>query len=304
MARFRNLQHHIAVEPIAQVAGFSVERVRRFDHTALLPELERWSHWAFRITLGGMRFVSYETRSCTLAPTTILWHAPLRGPVKLRALPGTSTDQIVLRLNAQFWNHWIALQPGFADRHAALFTQPPQPVFALQIAPPQVLLIIRDLLALNEALQRPAQAIERQCTLLLHLIGGLHFERPVQDFAPERRQRVEAAQAYLARDLSQPPSLHELATALNVGPRQLQRDFLACTGLTPRRFLNIMRLSEANALLADTSLPIATIAAQLGYVSQTHFSTAFKQVYQCSPREVRAALHGHFHHTHQLIEHA
>jgi AraC-like DNA-binding protein len=47
-------------------------------------------------------------------------------------------------------------------------------------------------------------------------------------------------------------------------------------------------MSEANSMLAETSMPIAQIAALLGYVSQAHFSAAFRQAYHCSPREVRA----------------
>ena len=81
--------------------------------------------------------------------------------------------------------------------------------------------------------------------------------------------------------------MSELADALGVSPRQLQRDFLACTGMTPIRYINLMRLSEANFLLAETQLPIAEIATALGYVSPTHFSAVFRQVYNCSPRDVR-----------------
>lgn len=293
MARFHNLEHQIVVEPIVQDAGFTVERVRRFDQTALLAERERWSQWAFRITLGGTRYVTHAAQTYMLAPNTIFWHGPLREPVKLRGLPGTSNDQLVLRFGAQYWNRRLAEQPRFADRHAQLLARHAhEPVLALNIAPPQVLLVVRDLLALNETLRPARYAIEQQCELLLHLLSDLSFDQQEHDPLPERRQRVEAAQAILARDPGQPPSLGQLATCLNVSPRQLQRDFLACTGLTPRRYLNIMRLSEANALLSDTSVPIATIAAQLGYVSQTHFSAAFKQVYHCSPRQFRAAMRG------------
>ena len=113
---------------------------------------------------------------------------------------------------------------------------------------------------------------------------------------PERRQRVELAQARMVARLARPPSLIEIAEDLNVSPRQLQRDFRAFTGLTPMRYLNVVRMSEANSLLAETSLPIAQIAALLGYVSQAHFSAAFRQAYHCSPREVRET----FQHSDQL----
>ena len=297
MARFRTTEHQIAVDQILGCSGLTVERVRRFDHTAVMPERESWPQWAFRITRGGTRYVAYAGQSYTLAPHTIVWHAPLRDPVMLRALPGTGFDQIVVRLSAQRWNRWLGEQPHFGERHAdQIARQARQPVFALTVVPPQVLLVVRDLLALNEALRRSTYAVEQQCALLLHLIGELAFDQHNRPATSEQRRRVETAQAHLARDLSQPPSLPTLAATLNVSPRQLQRDFLACTGLTPRRYLNIMRLSEANALLADTSVPIAASAARLGYVSQAHFSAAFRQIYHCSPREVRAVTHGNIEH--------
>lgn len=294
VARFRNTDHQVTADQIFQHNGLVVERTRYFEHTALLPQHESWTQWSFRIMRGGMRYATYSGQTYTLAPHTILWHGPLREPIQLRSLPGTSTDQIVLRMSAQCWNRWLDEQSRFCQRHAQQIAQPVhQPVFALTVVPPQLLLVVRDLLALGEALRPSTYAIEQQCVLLLRLIGELSFDRREQTATQEQRRRVEAAQAHLAQSLSQPPSLSVLAAALNVSPRQLQRDFLACTGLTPRRYLNIMRLSEANALLADTSVPIAKIAAQLGYVSQTHFSTAFRQIYQCSPREARAVIHGH-----------
>ena len=66
-----------------------------------------------------------------------------------------------------------------------------------------------------------------------------------------------------------------------------QADWLALLAQTERGYLNLLRLSEANTLLARSALPVAEVAALLGYASATHFSTAFRQVYGCSPRQVR-----------------
>ncbi len=290
MAQFRHMEHTRTVERIYAGAGLAVERVRYVDQAALSPEQEHWGQWSFRIMRGGTRYVSYGDRACTLAPNTVLWHGPLPHPVNLRALPCSRGDQIVVRLSARRWTAWLAQHTLFRDRHAASLTEPP--VFERGSAPPQVLIVIRDLLALHNRLRRSTSVMERQCTRLLRLIAELHFGREPGVVALERQQRVEAAQAILAGDLEQPPSLGQLAEMLSVSPRQLQRDFIACAGLTPRGYLNLIRLSEANTLLAETSLPVATIAARLGYVSQTHFSTAFKALYHCSPREFRALLQG------------
>jgi AraC-like DNA-binding protein len=295
MARFRNNEHQIAVAPVLQCDGLRIERVQRFDQTALLPEIDRWRAWSFRITLSGTRYVTHQDHTYSLAPNTILWHSPLKQLIKTRCLPGTGSDVAVVTFTAQRWNEFMDQHPVFRQYNAALANGAvEQPLLALQIAPPQLLHVLRQLIVLSqvreattESRQRVGLALENAGALLLNLIGELRFDAPSVAQESERRRRVELAQARMVARLAHPPSLSQIAGDLNVSPRQLQRDFRAFTGLTPMRYLNVVRMSEANSLLAETSMPIAQIAALLGYVSQAHFSAAFRQAYHCSPRDVR-----------------
>jgi AraC-like DNA-binding protein len=287
MARFRNNQQQIVVSPLYRADGLKIERVQRFDHTAL-PEVDRWLSWSFRITLGGTRYVKYAEHTYTLAPSTIFWSSPLDESVRIRRLPGTGSDSVLLTFAAQRWRQFVEQHSGFQARNATLLTgQPNRSLLALQIAPPQLLHVLRQLVALGQAPGAPALAVDNCRTLLLRLIADLQFDIAIQAESHERRLRVEQAQARMVARLARPPSLCQIAVDLSVSPRQLQRDFVAFTGLTPIRYLNLVRLSEANTLLARSALPIAEVAALLGYASATHFSTAFRQVYGCSPRQIR-----------------
>ncbi len=96
MARFRHNQLNIVVEPVYQRDGLSVERVRRFDQTALLPDIEHWRAWSLRVTLNGTRYSSHSGHAYTLAPNTILWHSPLKEVVENARLPGTGSDAVVV----------------------------------------------------------------------------------------------------------------------------------------------------------------------------------------------------------------
>ncbi len=226
--------------------------------------------------------------SYSLAPNTVLWHAPQKEAVKTRWLPGTGSDVIVLTFTALRWSQFVAEHAGFATRHAALLNGAgAQPLLALQFTVPQLLHVLRQFVVLSQTIQPYELAHENACRLLLRLLGDMQFGTAPERQEPERRQRVELAQARMVARLARPPSLIEIADDLNVSPRQLQRDFRAFTGLTPMRYLNVVRMSEANSLLDETRMPIAQIAALLGYVSQAHFSAAFRQAYHCSPREVR-----------------
>jgi AraC-like DNA-binding protein len=291
MARFRHNDHQFVVEPGYRRDGLDIKRLQRFDQTALLTEVDRWRAWSFRITLSGTRYLSAQGHSYSLAPNTVLWHAPQKEAVKTRWLPGTGSDVIIVTFTALRWSKFVADHAGFATRHAALLSgEGVQPVLALQFAAPQLLHVLRQFVVLSQTVQPHELALENACHLLLRLLGEMQFGTTPEPQDPERRRRVELAQARMIARLAHPPSLSQIAGDLNVSPRQLQRDFRAFTGLTPMGYLNVVRMSEANSLLAETSIPIAQIAVLLGYVSQAHFSAAFRQAYHCSPREVREAF--------------
>lgn len=73
----------------------------------------------------------------------------------------------------------------------------------------------------------------------------------------------------------------------------MSQDYLAdflCheTGKTLSQYLNFRHFQLARQLLtSDRTLPLATLAARLGYSSQQCFATAFKRVVGCTPAEYR-----------------
>jgi AraC-like DNA-binding protein len=286
MARFRNNQQRALVARIYVGGGLSVERAQRLDEMAVLPELASWQTWMFHITLCGTRHAQHGLRAAMLVPNTVLLSGPLPGQVRVRSLPGVASDTVVLGVSAERWRRFVAEHPTFAHHNAELLAGPA--VLARHSAPPHVLRVTRQVLALGEIERPPALALENHCALLLRLLGELAFGAPAAQ--EQGRLRVEAAQRRMVERLDRPPSLDEIAAALCVSRRQLQRDFLSCTGMTPMRYLSALRLSEANLLLAETALPVAEVASRLGYPSPAAFSAAFRQIYQCSPREVRCGL--------------
>jgi AraC-like DNA-binding protein len=69
--------------------------------------------------------------------------------------------------------------------------------------------------------------------------------------------------------------------------RQFERHFLEVAGLSPKLFLEIVRFRRACALLARSSLPLAQIAADLGYSDQSHLSHEFSRFYGLPPSRAR-----------------
>jgi AraC-like DNA-binding protein len=58
-------------------------------------------------------------------------------------------------------------------------------------------------------------------------------------------------------------------------------------GKTPQEFLILFRMTKATELLKQTDLSIGEVGKAVGYPDQLHFSRAFKNTYNISPRDWR-----------------
>ena len=96
------------------------------------------------------------------------------------------------------------------------------------------------------------------------------------------------AQALMARHLSAPLSLAELARRLNVSPSTLSHRFREQTGLSPGLAQRQTRIAAARQLLAN-GVSVAETSQQLGFANQFHFSRLFRQVEGLPPAEFARA---------------
>lgn len=87
----------------------------------------------------------------------------------------------------------------------------------------------------------------------------------------------------LRSDPSGEVSLAMLAKDAGLTPSGFIRAFKRSTGVTPHRFVLQERIRLAQALLADTSRPIAEIALATGFSSQSHLGVAFRAITGVSP---------------------
>jgi LacI family transcriptional regulator len=96
----------------------------------------------------------------------------------------------------------------------------------------------------------------------------------------------EHIRAYASRGLT----VGALVRALKVDRRLLERRFHAAGNSGPAGAIRDERLAQAKNLLADTALPISTIALRVGFASATRFAEAFRRRYRCTPSAYRAQL--------------
>jgi len=107
---------------------------------------------------------------------------------------------------------------------------------------------------------------------------------------PEAHEQVLAQRMldYIHAHYQHPMSLGEMAAAFGLSSSYLSTVFHHATASHFHDYLDLLRLKRAVALLADPARPIADVAAQAGYASDTWFRHAFKAHTGLSPSEWRA----------------
>lgn len=98
---------------------------------------------------------------------------------------------------------------------------------------------------------------------------------------------VHRAKLHLASDLDLELDLVQLAEQLGMSYESFRHRFKNETGIAPFAYRYEARMAAGAEMLALTNLKNATVAAQLGFASEHHFSAAFKKRYGVSPRAYR-----------------
>jgi AraC-like DNA-binding protein len=80
-------------------------------------------------------------------------------------------------------------------------------------------------------------------------------------------------------------TLQELAERVGMSRSSFALKFKATVGTSPMEYLTRWRMLLAGDRLTNSSDPVSAIAGSLGYESESAFSTAFKRVMGCSPRQ-------------------
>ncbi|RWP36735.1 MAG: GlxA family transcriptional regulator [Mesorhizobium sp.] len=88
-------------------------------------------------------------------------------------------------------------------------------------------------------------------------------------------------------NLSEPLSLIEIADYVDLSRRQIERLFRTEMGRSPARYYLEIRLDRARHLLIQSSLPVVEVAVACGFVSASHFSKCYRELYARSPQQER-----------------
>ena len=91
---------------------------------------------------------------------------------------------------------------------------------------------------------------------------------------------------YIHRNYAQ-ATVSQLADYIGINRSYLTSIFKRLVGVSPQKYLLNFRMEESALLLAESSLPVKTIASSVGYDNPLTFSKSFKAQYGCSPQNYR-----------------
>ncbi len=105
--------------------------------------------------------------------------------------------------------------------------------------------------------------------------------------APCRDRRLRRVIQHIIQDLTRQPRMAELASLAGLERTYFCRHFHRTVGVKFSIWSRNVRAERAKELLANTDLPITTIATAVGYVDVTTFERNFRRCQHCSPRQYR-----------------
>lgn len=103
---------------------------------------------------------------------------------------------------------------------------------------------------------------------------------------------IDRAKSYLRSNLSDRVSVTELAAMARLSPSHFAALFRNQVGLPVVQYQTQLRMARARELLDTTDLPIARIAAGIGFVDPYYFSRQFRAVHGMTARQYRAQSKG------------
>ena len=102
--------------------------------------------------------------------------------------------------------------------------------------------------------------------------------------------RLQAVLNHIHQNLAGDLSADALAGIAGVSQAHFRRLFQDAAGMAPHRYVLATRLEQARKLLSLSEMPIARIAQECGFSSQSHLTASFRTAHAVTPARFRERL--------------
>ncbi|MCR5136001.1 MAG: metalloregulator ArsR/SmtB family transcription factor [Oscillospiraceae bacterium] len=111
--------------------------------------------------------------------------------------------------------------------------------------------------------------------------------RRLSEFRSDQLSLIQQVHDYLVQHLDERSTIEDLSREFHMNPTTLKAVFKSVYGNSLAAHIKEHRMEKAAGLLRGTDLSILEVARQVGYDSQSKFSTAFREAYGLLPKEYR-----------------
>ena len=101
---------------------------------------------------------------------------------------------------------------------------------------------------------------------------------------PRRLQRVLS---HVRENVDKELAVGELAQVVGMSQYYFSKLFKMSTGTTPHQYVMRQRVERAQELLRETQLALVEIASQVGFETQSHFTSVFRRLTGITPKRYR-----------------
>lgn len=128
--------------------------------------------------------------------------------------------------------------------------------------------------------------------LVVQIVEQVTGRRPAwqADASPFERRACASLVAMIDHDLRLPPRVEDLALRTGLSPSHFARKFHLSTGMSLGRFVNVRRIQRALHRLRDSDTCLASLALDLGFSSQSHFTRVFSACTGFPPARYRRSV--------------
>jgi AraC family transcriptional activator of pyochelin receptor len=103
-------------------------------------------------------------------------------------------------------------------------------------------------------------------------------------------RKIRLAKDIILRNISEPPSLHELSEEIGLSLNKLKEGFKQLYGDTVFGYLLDHKMEEARRMLASNNYNVNEVGLRIGYSTSSHFIAAFKKKYGTTPKKYLMSL--------------
>ena len=99
--------------------------------------------------------------------------------------------------------------------------------------------------------------------------------------------RIQRAKRFIEQNSVENITIADIAASINVSPFSCLREFKRATGMSPHRYLDIVRLKSAEKLLSNRRLTVAEVGSRIGIHDRHYFTRWFGKMTGVPPQRFR-----------------